>query len=164
VSGTNSTVKRNRVTDTVLSDAIVLSSASGSTVSGNTVLEAAQVGISATGSSLQIALNSVRDTVNIGIYVGPGSGDTVKDNDVAGSSSQHGIFASGAGSGHTISGNVLRGNLHYGLLDMSSSSTVKNNVSIANDVGISTSGIDGGGNKAAGNVTTQCSGVSCSAP
>jgi parallel beta-helix repeat protein len=164
VTGGSLTVSGNQVTDSILNDAIVLSSATGSTVSGNTVLEAAQVGISATGSGLKIVSNTVAGTVNSGIYVGPGSGDTVEKNEVTGSASQDGIFASGGGSGHQLIGNVVRGNAHRGIRDSSILSTLTGNVAIANDIGIVTGGFDGGGNKAAGNVTTQCSGVSCSAP
>jgi hypothetical protein len=43
-------------------------------------------------------------------------------------------------------------------------STIKGNIAIGNGIGIVTGGIDGGGNKAAGNPGGDCTGVTCSAP
>jgi hypothetical protein len=96
-----------------------------------------------------------------GIYVG---GDAVKitGNTVDGSANSA-IHVAGD---HTlIASNTARGSSSYGIEDAGTSNTLNLNTAVANDSGISTTGIDGGGNKAAGNrVDPQCFGVVCKTP
>jgi large repetitive protein len=133
-----------------------------STVSGNTVGRSGDTGIYVGGDAVKITGNTVLFAGNRGIDIAAVTGDTVQGNIVDGSADSA-IHVAGD---HTmIASNTARGSSSYGIEDAGTSNTLKLNTAVANDSGISTTGIDGGGNKAAGNrIDPQCSGVVCKTP
>jgi parallel beta-helix repeat protein len=140
----------------------------GSLVANNVVTLNGNQGMEVTGGNNTIQKNLVSRNASFGIALmtADATSNLVKLNQVFGNGSI-GLFVDSMSTSNTLDSNVLVGNANDGL-DVNGAggtNTIKKNTADGNgDRGIeATSGIDGGGNKAAGNVNAQqCQVVVCS--
>jgi parallel beta-helix repeat protein len=131
-------------------------------VSGNTVSYTGGDGMYVSGDTIKVMTNTVNNAGYRGIEIGGTTGNTVQSNVVNGAADSAIIVSSGTG---TIAQNTARAAEAIGIYDLGTGNKIKGNIAVGNDTGISSSGTDGGGNKAAGNVSLDCTGtVVCTAP
>lgn len=107
--------------------------------------------------------NTLTGNAEVGVNLVGTSGASTVDKNTAKSNRLYGVTIEGA-TGVLVQNNVVTGSLCTGIAIVSPTTTVKKNTATANlgfGIRVSTTAIDGGGNKASNNGDGECDGVAC---